>query len=287
VQSAELYGDVTRSQVRAALTQEAQETLHLFAHRRVVLGRRTSNVAYFHQALSALSLLPTVDDIPWSTWFLAALFLGDYADDSDIVNLFEGSQTAGGIRCATLQRSLKNGCSLAQCHLVEVSTTYGIGMLELPHPEDIPAGGYLSAPIIDRDDARYAPTVNLAQVAVDVADALDKLERTTTSNLEFLRLEFGTVSAKNVLGCLRFCAFFENVAADVYVGEMRFERDATILANDVSQGEGVAISKGNVLILFMPQPNFNDDEVETPELDAEGLTTLASGMLSKTLSTGE
>jgi hypothetical protein len=164
VQTAELYDDVTRSDLRTLLTDDAQISLRRFAQRRVVLGRRTCNASYLHQALSALSLLPTVDDIPWRTWFVAALVLGEYANNADVVNLFEGPSTAGGTVCKAIQKSLKNGGSLAQCHLAEVDTTYGAGLVELPLPLDIPGSGLYGEPWIDRDDAVYAPTFNLAQL---------------------------------------------------------------------------------------------------------------------------
>ena len=81
------------------------------------------------------------------------------------------------MRCHELQNSLENGGSLSQCHLREVETTYGLGIIELPLPHDLP--GYWSRPpMIGRDDAVYAPTINLAQLAIKAADALDRLEGT-------------------------------------------------------------------------------------------------------------
>ncbi len=138
VQSAELYDDEARAQVRTLLTDSATDALHVFAKRRVVLGRRTANVSYFHQALSAYSLLPTIKDVPWTTWFLGALVLGDYAHDAELVALFGGPYTPGGQRCQTLQKSLWNGGSLDTCHLKEVNTSYGVGMFAMPLPHDVP-----------------------------------------------------------------------------------------------------------------------------------------------------
>ena len=134
VQTAELYEDAARRDLRTMLTSDAAYNLSLFAKRRVVSGQRTSNVSYFHQALSAFSLLPTVDDIPWKTWFVAAVLLGQYANDPDMVRLFEGPSTAGGEICQSIQKSLRSGGSLAQCHLAEVETSYGKGMIGFPYP---------------------------------------------------------------------------------------------------------------------------------------------------------
>ncbi|MGC2486700.1 MAG: hypothetical protein WA359_10710 [Acidimicrobiales bacterium] len=276
VHGAELYDDVARRDLRTLLKSDATYNLHLFAKRRVALGQRTSNVSYFHQALSALSLLPTVDDIPWKTWFVAALLLGEYANDPDVVRLFEGASTAGGTICQSIQKSLRAGGSLAQCHLVEVETTYGKGMIELPVPVDVPSGGWLSAPLIEKDDATYAPTFNLAQMALDIADAIDGLANTRTSAIEYSPLAVAGAFISSS-GCLRSFATSTTGSFDIYAADLKSESDAKTLVSQVTENGGAGASRATAVIVLLEQPSFDDDSVSS--FDAESLKVLAERAL--------
>ena len=272
VQSTELFDEVSRRELRTLITDDAKWRLLRLGRRRVVLGARTSNVSYFHQALSAFSLLPTVDDIPWRTWFVGAVLLGDYANDPDIVSLFEGPFTAGGERCASIQKSLRNGGSLAHCHLARVETGYGVGMIELPTPEDRTGASWTNP--IQRDDALYAPTVNLAQIAVDAADAFDKMHDTRTSRLDFVQLFDGATGMVRNRGCLHFAAMMSGATLDVSVAEMMTVAEATDFRASFSSDEAHVVTQGAIVVLFMEQPSF-DDDVLSPPLDRSMLNDLA------------
>jgi hypothetical protein len=276
VQTAELYDDVARRDLRALLKPDATYTLHLFAKRRIVEGQRTSNASYFHQALSALSLLPTVDEIPWKTWFVAALLLGEHANAPDVVTLFEGPSTAGGAICQSIQKSLKNGGSLAQCHLAEVETSYGKGMIELPLPVDVPARGWNSAPLIERDDATYAPTFNLAQTAVNIADAIDGLAGTRTAAIEYSPLAVGGAFIRTS-GCLRSYATSADTSYDIYAADLKSEFDAKRLISQVTDAGGAGASRATAVVVLLEQPNFDDGSVTM--FDAEALSALAQRAL--------
>jgi hypothetical protein len=278
VQVSELYDDDARAQLRAGLSDDAQEVLQLFARRRVVLGRRTSNQSHFHQALSAFSLLPSINDVPWTTWFLGALLLGDDALDQDVVALFGDPSSPGARRCRTLQQSLRNGGSLAGCHLVEVSTTYGIGMFELPRPRDFPGRGS-RPPVIGRDDAVYAPQRNLAQVAVDLADSLDRLEGTHTTALDYAPLATGPSVYVSSVGCLHCCWITENSVFDVYVAGVTTDHEASRLVEDASSNGFLAFSQGPEVVLYVRQPNFEDDGPQAPA-DTKMLEALSREALS-------
>ncbi len=276
VQSAELYDDVARRDLRTLLKSGATYNLHLFAKRRIVLGQRTSNVSYFHQALSALSLLPTVDDIPWKTWFVAALLLGGYANDPDVLSLFEGASTAGGTICQSIQKSLRAGGSLAQCHLVEVETTYGKGMIELPIPVDVPSSGWLNAPLIEKDDASYAPTFNLAQMAVDIADAIDGVANTRTSAIGYSPLAVAGAFIGSS-GCLRSYATSTLSSFDIYAADLKAESDAKRVVSQLTESGGVGASRATAVIVLLEQPSFDDNSVSS--FDAESLHALAEKAL--------
>lgn len=272
VQSTELFEEASRRELRTLITDDAKWRLLRLGSRRVVLGERTSNVSYFHQALSAFSLLPTVDDIPWRTWFVGAVLLGAYANDPDIVSLFEGPFTAGGERCASIQKSLKNGGSLAHCHLARVDTSYGVGMIELPTPEDL-AGRSWTNPI-QHDDALYAPTINLAQIAVDVADAFDTMHDTRTSCLDFVQLADGATGMVRNRGCLHFTSMMPDKTLDVSVAEMMTVAEASDFRASFNSDEAHVVTAGAVVVLFMEQPSF-DDDVLSPPLDRSMLNDLA------------
>ena len=276
VQSTELFDEVSRRELRSLLSDDAFNTLVSLGKRRVVLGQRTSNVSYFHQAISAFSLLPTVDDIPWRTWFVGAVFLGAYANDPDIVSLFEGPFTAGGERCAAIQKSLQHGGSLAHCHLARVDTSYGVGMIELPTPEDVTGTNWTNP--IQRDDALYAPMINLAQIAVDAADAFDKMDGTRTSIFDFVQLADGATGMVRNRGCLHFTAMMPDVTLDVSVAEMMNVAEANDFCASFDADEAYVTSDGAVVMLFMEQPSFDDNVVEKP-LDTSTLRDLALGAL--------
>lgn len=281
VDAAELYDGDARAQLRTLLSSDAHDTLLLFAQRRVLSGRRTANQHHFRQALSAWSLLPTVSAVPWTTWFLAALLLGDFALDTTLVRLFGGPSTPGGTRCQTLQRSLRKGGSLAQCHLVEVTTSYGVGIIELPLPRDVPAMGWLDVPLIDRDDALYAPTMNLAQLAVDVADAFSQLAAVTTTSIQFSLLSTGSSPFVRTLGCLHFCAESNHTTWDVFVAQLESEPDVQRLESDLTVDEGVAVGHGTAVVLIMAQPNFSDVE-NVPPIDTTRFAAVAKDVLTRT-----
>jgi hypothetical protein len=276
VQSTELFDEQSRCDLRTLITDEAKGSLRRLARRRVVLGERTSNVSYFHQALSAFSLLPTVDDIPWRTWFVGAVLLGAYANDPDIVALFEGPFTAGGERCSAIQKSLKNGGTLAHCHLARLETNYGVGMIALPTPEVVNSRSWNNP--IEHDDALYAPTINLAQIAVDAADAFDKMDGTRTSVVDFAQLADGATGMVRNRGCLHFSAMMPDVTLDVSVAEMMNVEDANDFCSSFDSDGAYVTSEGAVVLLFMEQPSFDDDVVEKP-LDTSTLSDLARGAL--------
>lgn len=280
VDATELYDGDSRAQLRTLLSSDAHDTLLLFAQRRVLSGRRTVNQHHFRQALSAWSLLPTVSAVPWTTWFLAALLLGDFALDTTLVTLFEGPSTPGGTRCQTLQRSLSKGGSLARCHLVEVTTSYGVGIIELPLPRDVPATGWLDVPLIDRDDALYAPTMNLAQLAVDVADAFNQMADVTTSSIQFSLLSTGTSPFVRTLGCLHFCAESNQTTCDVFVAQLESESDVQRLESNLTLDEGIAVGRGTTVVLIMEQPNFSDVDTVAP-IDTTRFAAVAKDVLTR------
>ncbi len=281
VDAAELYDGDARAMLRTVLSSDAHDTLLRFAQRRVLSGQRATNRKHFRQALSAWSLLPTVGDVPWTTWFLAALLLGDFAFDATLATLFEGSSTPGGTRCETLQRSLMKGGSLAQCHIVEVTTSYGVGMIELPLPRDVPAMGWLDIPLIDRDDALYAPTINLAQLTVDVADAFDQMSAVHTTSIQFSLLSTGTSPFVRTLGCLHFCADSKDSTWDVFVAQLESEEDVLLLTSNLTSDEGAAVGHGSAVVLIMAQPNFSDIDA-VPAFDTTLFASVAKDVLLRT-----
>ena len=278
--------DAARSQFRSRVTEEGTYTLQLFATRRVVKGRKQSSLELLHDAIAAYSLLPFVDDIPWRSWLLAALVLAAPLgeDPDDVVALFGGIDTAAGVRCAAVIEAVDHTSDLEHCHLIEVTTTYGLGLLELPVPHDVAASGLYGAPLIDHNDPRYQPTCNLAQAAVQLADAMERSPQVATGAIGYGQLAaqyFSLVVAGSWLptkGCLRFTASIEGGGSfDVFVAEMDDEVDTGSLERAAVNDDGqAAFVEGRRLVLMSPQPRF--DGVAN-RFDFGDLEALARGAL--------
>jgi hypothetical protein len=153
-----------------------------------------------------------------------------------------------------------------------VDTSYGVGMIELPTPEDL-AGRSWTNPI-QHDDALYAPTINLAQIAVDAADAFNTMHDTRTSRLDFVQLADGVTGMVRNRGCLHFTSMMPDKTLDVSVAEMMTVAEASDFRASFNSDEAHVVTDGAVVVLFMEQPSFDDEVVPTP-LDRSTLNILA------------
>ncbi len=256
---------------RRGINDEAIDTLRLFAMRRVLLGRRLSSLGPIYEALDACALIPGERDVPWDSWVKGALFIarGIGGDLDSMVQRFVDLHPERQARCDVVLESMDRVHELAQCRLAEVSTTYGVGLLETLAFLGRPTFGVWGAPRQADNYVSYAPTTNLAQLCVSLADALEASKKVTVGPIGqdqlaailFSQTTPGSYVATN--GCLSFVA--EDVAGSsltALVAELTSDEDPAALALDAQGFENqVAESQGSRLIVLSPQPSFSELDV--------------------------
>jgi len=148
--------------------------------RRTLHGRRQSSLGLIYEAIDGFALLPRLDDVPWDSWLKAALFearsLG--ADFAMIARRFADMASATAVaRLGVAAEAMNRIDDLSQCRIAEVSTSHGIGFVETLIFRDTAArgllGGLYGAPRMTDHQVEYGPKTNLAQLTVNLADALD------------------------------------------------------------------------------------------------------------------
>jgi hypothetical protein len=160
----------------------------------------------------------------------------------------------------------------AQCHMVEVSTTHGIGFVEILVFHDNRVRGRYNRPTLADNQIDYYPSSNLAQLTVSVADALDTSGTVLTNPItqDQLAATLFSLSASGsylqVAGCLSFVADEVDGSGSftVFVAELSEGTDVEMLVQSaIDTDDQAAICDGQRLIVFSPQPSFdeNDDEV--------------------------
>ncbi|MGC2486009.1 MAG: hypothetical protein WA359_07190 [Acidimicrobiales bacterium] len=256
---------------RHTLSDEASDTLRLFAMRRVVLGRRLSSLGPIYEALDACALLPHERDVPWDSWVKSAMFIarGIGGDLDSMVHRFVDLHPESLARCDLVLESMDRVHELAQCRMAEVSTTYGVGLLETLAFLGRPTFGLWGAPRQADNYVAYEPTTNLAQLSVSLADALDASTKVTVGPIgqdQLAAMMFAQTTPGSYVattGCLSFVA--EDVTGSsltALVAELASDEDPAALARDARDVEGqVAESQGSRLIVLSPQPSFSELDV--------------------------
>ena len=282
--------DERRGDVRRAMTEQDDELVVLFARRRALSARRESSLRCVSDALDAYALLSREDDVPWESWFKATLFIGrDLGLDlEEARQRFASGATPGLARRADVAfDALARISEISQCHVVEVSTTYGTGLFETTVVRDPGVkswGGITGIPVsLGQYAVRYAPRTNLAQLCVDVADALDATGLVITSPLHQDQLVAATFdlvesgSYLDSLGCLGFYAdgLEGEPTFSVVVGEVASEEyddvryEAHALAHELGEAadaiiEQSAFSTGPCVVVASALPDFDEGASEEP-----------------------
>jgi hypothetical protein len=264
---------------RHGLDTDEVDTLRLFAMRRTLLARRLSSLGPIYEALDAFALLPGINEVPWDSWVKGAFFVsraigGDLASmERRFVDLHPGAAP----RCHVAVEAMDRIDELSQCHLVEVTTNYGIGFVETLVFQGKPTLGLWGAPRQADNVLSFRPTTNLAQLCASLADALDASGKVTTGPIGQDQLaatsfsQFAPGSYLPVLGCLSFVSFdVAGSALTAFVAELPTTAeedldldtrlDATALAAAASEIDGqVAVAEASRVILLSPQPSFDAD----------------------------
>lgn len=253
---------------RRGLSDDDTETLRLFAMRRALLGRRQSSLGPIYEALDAFALLPTTEDVPWDSWVKAALFTarslgGDIAlAERRFEDLAEELIERGHVAFEAMNRVE----SLDQCHLVEVTTNYGVGVVETMVFRSKSTIAFLGAPRQADHVIEFAPTTNLVQLAASLADAFDASDALVTGPIgqdQLAAASFGQTASGSYLpvaGCLSFVAENPVGSFTVFVAELEEDADAEELASGANDlNDQFAATDGRRLIVLSPQPSFDDE----------------------------
>jgi len=262
----------TRERFRVSLDDDQVATLRLFAMRRVLQGRRSSSREPLGEALDAFALLPTLDDVPWDSWLKAVFFLATSlgGHPEELVERFdEFVDEAAATRVRVVAESMARVSSLSDCGLVEVTTTYGTGFVEILVFRGAPSRAFFGAPRQADHVVAFDPQSNLAQLSVLVADALASVDSLVTGPITQDQLPASVFSLSlpgsyvACRGCLSFVVTSHDGAVTVFVAEL--DEDARALsesANDLA--DQLAVSRGSRLVVLCAQPSFHDDATPPP-----------------------
>jgi hypothetical protein len=253
---------------RRGLGDEEANTLSLFAMRRTLLGRRQSSLGPLYEALDAFALLPTPEDVPWDSWVKGALYVARSmgADIELAEHRFEDLAEPFVERSHVAFEAMNRVESLDQCHLIEVTTDHGVGLVETMVFRGKPTPSFWGAPRQADHLIEFAPTTNLAQLASSLADALDASGTLVTGPIgqdQLAASSFGQTASGSYLpvaGCLSFVADHAVGSFTVFVAEMLDETDPDALADGANgTDEQFGATDGRRFILLSPQPSFDDD----------------------------
>ncbi len=298
--------DDHRDEVRRSLSEADIDTLLVFARRRLLSARRTGVSRALSDALDAYALVTRESDVPWESWFKATLLVGcDIGLDlSELHDRFDaGAGERSAQRATVAFDAMTRINDLSQCHVFEVSTSYGLGLVETTVVRDQAGhswGGITGIPVaLGQYQVGFAPTTNLPQFAVTIADALDNSQRVTCSSIrqdQLIATMFDLVTSGSYvdsLGCLSFFAdaHDEGPHFAVTVAEVASEDydevyyDADDLAQELAEAadaieEQAALSMGPCVVVLSALPDFSEDASDEPvdlseflELVRQALTT--------------
>jgi hypothetical protein len=274
--------DRGREEFRRGLDDERTETVRLFAKRRTLHARRQSSLGSLYEAMDAFALLAAPGDVPWESWLKAALLLaGSIGGDLDMIarRFADVANPDATARFNVAMEAMNRVASLEQCRMVEVTTNYGTGWVEMIVVRDSP-GRLSRAPTLGYE-VEYHPTTNLAQLAASFADALDGAGRVTTSPIGQDRLaatSFSLIVPGSYLpttGCLSFIAdsVVGGSSFTAFVAELPEDVEGETLAESASAtNDQAALYDRRRIILLSPQPDFADGDQSAIDLhDVEDL----------------
>ena len=263
---------------RQHLDDDANETLWTFATRRTLQARRRSSPNMLDDAFSAFALQSSLERSPWASWLKAALFVARSLgrDLEAIEHDFERRATPRALELFRIARStLVRIDTIEQCRLVEVVTSYGVGFVEIMVLRDKTTFGALGNPGRPDEVVDFAPTINLAQLAVSFADALDATRQVATTPIvqdQLAAMSFSlNVRGSYVptLGCLSFYCVSEDEdrSFKVFVAQVTADADTDALVEG-AVGEGrLALARDELIILLEAPPRFDDLEGAPTILD--------------------
>ena len=276
-----------RQGLREELTEIDNDLLLLFAQRRLVTSLRSRMPRGASDALDAYSLLGQ-NVVPWETWMKASLWIArDLGGDLDSLQqrfhdtAEENTWKRGEIAFDALTRIE----DLSDCHLIEVNTSYGRGLVQktvVRDAADHTWGGITAIGVsLGEFQVDYCPATNIAQLAVCFADALEETSGVDCSSIrqdQLVAAMFDLVTAGSYVDSLGCLSFFVNVEPagphfSLTVGEVAAEHygdtdfPATDLARELADAADAvpdqnALALGPCVVVLSALPDFSDDAAE-------------------------
>lgn len=281
--------------LRARHSEESTNTLRLFAMRATLQARRRGSFNLIDDAMAGFALLPSIVDVPWDSWIKAALFVARSLG-RDLPSVGERfSDVASEDAAARFDISLESMNrveSLAQCRMSEVTTTHGVGYVETLVFRDKSSYAFYTAPRVGDDVIVFHPATNLAQLAVTLADAMDAQGSVVTGPIAQDQLA-GTLCSMQVAGsylettgCLSFVVDSTKGGGSftVFVAEFPGEADMDDLVAGAQLDDQLVFANAQRLILFVAQPNFEEDA--EPDVDLANYSEFADRSLKESAPAG-
>jgi len=269
--------------------------LRLFAKRRILQARRRSSIYLVDESMDAYALLPTLEDVPWENWLKAGLFTArSLGRDLDAIaeRFHDVADEDVAKRFDVALESMTRVDDLAHCHVVEVSTNYGTGMLRtlLFRAAATKGWGMGSAPRQADNLVTYNPESNLAQLAATLADAMDATGTVRSEAIAHDQIPAMLFSLNlpgsylPVTGCLSFFADAddEKDSFNVFVAELPDDEDVEEIAEGAVGDDQLVIHDGFRLVQLVAPPLFDDDAV----VDFSPYADICRRALADTLPTG-
>lgn len=282
--------------------------LDIFALRRSVAAWRSGSMGLSLDALDAVVLPPGASrsvnhDFRFVLYVALVVGVSEADIDARVGKTTRNARTAIERDLDSLQRAT----DVSQLGFVEVHSSYGLGVLRLSRTQSQTDPQWLEgasiihsgAPIVHSPIDEAAPSVNLASLVVDIADAVDA-SGVLTGPIDVASLaarwfsEAPSASFVPTHGCLSFTVTTgENDGyVDVFVAELPTDIDPAELAqlatsNDLLDERVEATSRGAVIVLVCPAPfgvgeidgleNFEDDTESDHDDDATNESLSADG----------
>ncbi len=275
VREAAALGSSDREALRVVVDSDGVDTLRLFSIRRTVQARRRASANLVDEALDGFALVPALDDVPWESWLKGTLFVArSLGRDLDSIGrrFADVASPRAGARFRVALGSMGRVSTLSQCHVEEVTTSYGTGFVETMVVRDRTVLGAIYGPPPQADNVvKYRPTTNLAQLAATLADALDATNEVRTGPIVHAELAatfFSLVvpgSHVPTSGCLSFYVdASEGVESfTAFVAELPEDADTASLASGATTDGQACFNDDHRIILFTTPPSFDaDSEVD-------------------------
>jgi len=274
------------SDVRRNLSEDDVALLTLYAHRRITAARRARSGTPLTEALDAYALLPAVAEAELNSWVKALLYFGrDYGMDFGAVcDRFVALDSSEADNVAVVVNALDRLEHLAQCHIVETTTPYGVGLLNTvivrERASAMGLGGVLGIPVkIGAYEVAYDQASHVATVAAALGDAFDAIEGHLASEMRHDQLvgsTFDVVTSGSYLAsraCVNFYVTgpdgltFTVKVADVEADETGYSAaELAEMADDLV--DQAAVARDHYLVVLSVVPDFEDtfgDEDVTDE----------------------